>query len=54
MPKKAQKRSRGHPPIPRGRFVVVELEERLIEKAQKAGGKVTRGIRIALEKLRVA
>lgn len=52
MPKsKPVKRSRGRPAIP-GRFVVVKLEERLIAKAEKIGGKVTAGIREALERVK--
>jgi hypothetical protein len=53
MPKsKPAKRSRGRPALP-GRFVVVKLEERLITKAEKLGGKVAAGIREALERAKV-
>jgi hypothetical protein len=53
MPKsKPAKRSRGRPALP-GRFVVVKLEERLITKAEKLGGKVAAGIREALERVKV-
>lgn len=53
MRKAKPKRSRGRPPLP-GRFVVVKLEERLISKAEKLGGKVTVGIREALKRVKVA
>ena len=44
------KRGRGQPALP-GRFVVVKLEDRHIERARTLGsGKVTRGIRKALER----
>ena len=44
------KRGRGQPALP-GRRVVVKLEERHIERARVlGGGKVTRGIRKALER----
>lgn len=54
MPKSktVAKRSRGRPELP-GRFVVVKLEERLIHKAEKLGGKVAAGIREALERVKV-
>jgi hypothetical protein len=53
MPKsKPAKRSRGRPALP-GRFIVVKLEERLITKAEKLGGKVAAGIREALERAKV-
>ena len=44
------KRSRGQPALP-GRRIVVKLEERHIQRAAElGGGKVTRGIRKALER----
>lgn len=49
---KKPKRGRGRPAIP-GRFVVVKLEERLIQKAEKLGGEIAKGIRLALERAKV-
>lgn len=44
------RRKRGQPALP-GRRIVVKLEERHIERARTLGaGKITRGIRKALER----
>ena len=51
MENEKAKRAPGRPAVP-GRMVVVKLDERLIELAAKAGnGKITQGIRVALERL---